>query len=73
LYIARALAEIVRDENGVLLFDARDDVQMTELMALLEDVGPGVSRQIQNAYNAINRASTEEVGPEGNSRSASSS
>ena len=73
LYFARTVARMVRDETGALLFDARDDEQMAELMGALKDTAPTVSKQINEAYKALNSPIAPEVTPEGNSPSANSS
>jgi len=66
LYIARSVARLVRDETGALLFDADDDKDMGELMEVLADTGPGISRELNAAYNALNEPNSEEATPEGN-------
>ena len=66
LYLARSIAKIVRDEDGALIFDAKSDAEMTELMAVLADAAPEVSRAIHDAHNEVNSPAKTEVGPEGN-------
>jgi len=66
LYLARGIARLVRDEEGVLLFDADDNVQMVELMRELEGTAPEISRRLNLEFNAINAPSTAEVTPSGN-------
>lgn len=73
LFLARSLAKLVRDERGELLFDPADEEQMQELMRTMADAGPSISKKINEAYAALNSPNTEEVTPEGNSQSASSS
>jgi len=73
LYIARTLAGIVRDEEGNLLFDPKNDTQVAELMEALADAAPSISRQINQAYDKLNSPSPAEVSPEGKSLSATSS
>ena len=73
LYIARSIARLVRDEAGALLFNADDDKDMGELMGVLADTGPGISKELNAAYNALNEPNLEEATPEGNSRSAKTS
>lgn len=73
LFLARSLARLVRDENGDLLFDSSNDAQMAELMEVLKDAPPTISKQITDAYNAINAPTSLEVTTEGNSPSANPS
>jgi hypothetical protein len=68
LFIARSIAQVVRDEAGALLFDPENDAEVKDLMDALADTGPAVSRQINAAWNALNEPSTVEVTPEGNSQ-----
>ena len=73
LYIARNIAQIVRDENGDLLFDSKDNEQMEELMEALAEAAPKISSQINKAYERLNEPSSVEVSPTGKSLSAKSS
>ncbi len=73
LFLARSIAKIVRDEEGVLLFDPSNDDDMKLLMETLAEAGPSISRQINKAYNALNAPTKEEATPEGNSPGAKSS
>jgi len=66
LFLARSIARLVRDEAGELLFDADNDAEMGELMAGLADTAPGISRQLNDAWNALNEPTKAEVTPEGN-------
>ena len=66
LYIARSVARLVRDETGALLFNADDDKDMVELMEVLADTGPGISRELNAAYNTLNEPNSVEATPEGN-------
>lgn len=65
-YIERGIARLVRDANGVLLFDEKDDVQMAELKTLLDQNGPEVSRKIQEAHDDLQEPTKAEVDPKGN-------
>lgn len=65
-YIERGIAKIIRDKDGNRLFDFKDDVQMVELRGVLDSNRAIVSRQIQDAYNALNEPTKVEVDPKGN-------
>jgi hypothetical protein len=73
LFIARNVARLVRDENGVLLFNEDDAAQMKELMGELESSAPIITRQLNQAYTKLNEPSPLEVTPKGNSPSAKTS
>lgn len=66
LFLARNIARIVRNETGELLFNDSDDEQMQELMLVLENTAPSVSRQINKAYRGINEPNSLEADAQGN-------
>lgn len=66
LYLARQMAKLVRDENGNLLFNHRDDAEMQELMDAMAGAAPYISKQIQKAYERINTPTSQEEDSEGN-------
>lgn len=65
-YIERSIARVVRDEKGELLFDEKDDAQMAQLKAVLDENGPEVNRSIQEAREALQKPGKDEVDPAGN-------
>lgn len=66
LFLARNVARMVRDGNGVLLFNEDDEAQMKELMGELEGIAPTVTRQLNAAYQKLNEPTPLEVDPQGN-------
>lgn len=66
LMLARAIARVVRDEKGALLFNEDDEMEMQELMDVMSEAAPAISRQIHEAYRALNEPSAAEVDPKGN-------
>lgn len=65
-YIERSIARLVRDEKGALLFDEKDDAQMSELRGVLDANAHTVSSLIHAAHDKLNGADKSEVDPKGN-------
>lgn len=65
-YIERAIARIVRDEKGALLFDESNDAQMAELRVALDDSSPSVNTILTDAQHETLKPDKSEVDPKGN-------
>lgn len=65
-YIERSLARIIRDETGALIYDEKDDAQMSGLRAVLNDSPHNLSNLIIGAQDGLMQPTKDEVGPTGN-------
>ncbi len=65
-YIERSLARMIRNKDGALIYDEKDDAQMAGLRAVLDDSPHNLSSLIQKAQDGLMEPAKGEVDTAGN-------